>query len=234
MTTNPIADLPLPGKVTELVDLLTARLQITPTVTHNRAAGAWRIEASNDRARVTFDLRLTRRGVRQMRSTLAVDGAPHRLAADIDELAALFGIPTTPDQAAPPLVLEPLPDGYQLPALAASILTQLRHAPHLTVHTGLHDGKLTVAIAVPDDGSNGTLYVAFARARGRWTIGSLRLVDAHGVERSLPSGADLTQALQLLTGTPGGEASAPTSIGRPQAARANTGVQVRKTTVIRV
>lgn len=233
----------LPVQVADLMDRLTTGLGFTPRLTVS--GSHWHIEAANDRARVTFDWRSTRWGIRQTRSTLTVEGRPHALAADIDELASYFATttPATPGTGAAatgagagavgvePVVLEPLPPGFVLPAVASAILAQLRHHPELTTRTGMVGTAMSMTIQAP---GHGMLRLTLARPRRRWGITSIRVTDARGIDLGEVPGADLAEALRLLTATPAVDMPAAPSIRGTQSVQANKGVEVRKTTVIRV
>lgn len=243
----------LPSPVRKVVDQLQEATGHEPEV--ERPTGRWRVIMRSPRVLMTYDIKTLGRGRSAWAgSTLTIDGARRLLATDfddfvriwkdpdcepesfedkVDQAAALMDVPTPPlgDVSLPPIVPVPLaevpPGVRELYDAIAGKIEKLGD-----VQVGRNGTNWVIGF---DNG--GIQYRAhFHQGQGgKFTPIVDRPLELviDGIDYTDHVGGDLTKALGVLTKKPGVNTPPPVR-GKAPAKVASTGVQTRKTTVIRV
>ncbi|WP_431881711.1 hypothetical protein [Micromonospora chalcea] len=206
-----------------------------------RADRRYRIIVSNDRCRVTVDLKMTGPGRWGWGgSTLTVDGQQHPLVPGTHELGRLFRDPDGYDAAeAPPEgELDAMPPAREPGEAPVIVAQQFR-----TLHDRLGEGAEVTLGAEGDvwvigvDGPRGGIRLRYReQRRDRWGMDQQRPLQivVDGLDRTAEAKGDLAKALALMGEQRGDSATNPPPVDRPSSASRSNAVETRRSTVIRV
>lgn len=217
----------LPKQVRRYYGYLQEVLEIEPEA-ELLPSGAWRLSSANDRVRVTFDFARTRTGATSKfyESTLSVDGEPHELAHDWEQLKEIFDNPDGKRD------LGPLPE--PVPVEEAP--------PQIRSDYAIFDGKLGEDVRLGLD-DKGQWVIAFTVETSQVRVHYHRHGKGpyHQEIELVRDGEDLTHLvrggmgalLALLSGGGGAAPEQPPTQGAPVRAARSNSVETRRATVIR-
>jgi hypothetical protein len=242
----------IPPQIQREVALLEKHTGHRPDV--ERFDNVWRITMRNDRVLMTMDWRRGRSRnwpKQRTHSTLVIDGVPCTLARDIHHFAVLWKDPglagQDPDEIAPipgkkpraDLVMPQIgevPKGTDVPFLIEALYRAHTCAlPAGSVTLGYLDETWRLLIvATTGSGKHAELLFECPPGPDRKHRSVLLLAAIDGKDYTSEIDGDFETALQRLLDAGGPELERPRTVGHSrQAAVQATGVQVRKTTVIR-
>jgi len=214
---------------------------VTPTITHDPKSRRWTLSITTDRIHATavYGTGFNSNRIKQINSTLTVDGQKRAPACCGEHLAEIISKPGGKDRPAEP---DPLP----APADPTTAPPYLRHQYGiLTAKLGRRQPGATVTIARADprrwvlgvdypDGQHTHIRLYSERVGQEWKLARHRpfQVIRDGVDRTYEAKGRLEEAVRLLLDKE--RPDTPGAIGHSAPAWANTGLTVRRTTVIRV
>lgn len=206
------------------------------------SATRWRLTVSTERVHATavYKAAATAFGrATHIDGTLIVDGKERVPATSAKHLGEIIVHPGGPDD---PVLPDPVPTGGN-PAAAPPILLHMRgivlhklatREPSASVSLGYDEERRTWVLGL--DRERGSFRFYFRRTKSQWMLDMKRpfQVIIDGVERTYEAGGKIEKMMELLAGSIGDQPGPPTTMGRAADAKANNGLTVRKTTVIRV
>lgn len=230
----PPAD-PVPPSVKAHADDFAAALgrPITITPVNSRT---WELAVEENGVRATAVYKQKLDGAyRYDHGTLTVNGNP-RQAMDVDQLRHLLD-GTRPDPVDPdPEPVDPAMAPREVRRHVNEVRDKLDAAPNAEWFLARHGRGYQIVLR--NAASKFDMRVYFHKYRNRWhqwaPKGPSIRASLDGLDYSAEVNGDITAALALMNGSGDGDPGNPATIGTPQAAKANTSVQTRRATVIRV
>lgn len=201
----------------------------------------WQITVTTDRVHATATYKTAATSVGRavhVDGTLTVDGNTRVPALGPKHLAKILAHPGGPDDPVQP---DPIPTGGN-PAAAPPMLLHMRGIilyklaarETATVAMGYSNERRTWVLGL--DRARGSFRFYFRRSKNQWMLDTKNpfqiIID--GIDRTYEVGNNIDKMMELLATGMNDQSDPPTTMGRPIDAKANNGLTIRKTTVIRV